>query len=116
MVLCLAALLATYHPKFSDATGALMIAMTVHLGISAGMAVGGGCLNPLRTFAPWMATFSPTAMRQNITHNWTFHLGPYLGGLLAAAYFRAFWMNKKWLREPEGKNTEEAEALNVDCN
>ena len=63
-----------------------------------------------------MATFSPSAMLLNITHNWTFHLGPYLGGLLAAAYFRAFWMNKKWLREPEGKNTEEAEALNVDCN
>jgi len=80
-VLCLAATVCVYNKMFKDPSGAMMIGMTVFLGISAGGSLGAGCLNPLRSAMPWML------MPSKIMQNWVFMIGPMLGGALAGVFF-----------------------------
>lgn len=81
-IMCLATLVAVYNKDFDEKTGALMLGFAVFLGISAGTKVGAGCLNPLRTSAPWL--FHPL----RIVENWVFTVGPMLGAVLASVIYR----------------------------
>merc|ERR1712071_401235 len=81
-VMCLATLVVCYNNDFSDATGAYMLGLSVFLGIGAGSKIGAGCLNPLRSNAPWM--FHPGKMLAN----WVFNVGPGLGALLSALVYK----------------------------
>ena len=82
LFMCIAALSAVYNKTFSDATGPLMVGFNVFLGIGSGTKVGAGCLNPLRSAAPWL--FHPVY----IGRNWIFMVGPFLGALLSAILWR----------------------------
>lgn len=82
LFMCIAALSAVYNKTFSDATGPLMVGLNVFLGIGSGTKVGAGCLNPLRSAAPWL--FHPVY----IGRNWIFMVGPFLGALLSAVMWR----------------------------
>ena len=75
--MCTAALIAVYNKSFNDGTGALMVGLNVFLGIGAGSKIGAGCLNPLRSAAPWL--FHPVHLVRNLI----FMIGPLIGVFFA---------------------------------
>ena len=80
--MCVAALAAVYNKTFNDGTGALMVGLNVFLGIGAGTKIGAGCLNPLRSAAPWL--LHPV----HVYRNWIFMVGPLIGAVLAGILYR----------------------------
>lgn len=87
--MCVAALVAVYNKSFNDGTGALMVGLNVFLGIGAGTKIGAGCLNPLRSAAPWL--FHPGHM----CRNWIFMVGPMIGAVFAGLVYRLVFKEKE---------------------
>lgn len=82
--MCLITLVVLYNKKtFNIKTGALACGLSVMIGILSGFTFGGGCLNPLRSNAPWFYAKFFT--------NWVFTVGPITGSLIAAGLYRLFF-------------------------
>lgn len=93
-VLCLLATLACYNPKtFKDVTAPICIGVSVFLGISAGIRVGAGCLNPIRSSMPWFCWY------EKVLQNWTYNVGPMLGGIFSGVVYNFIYDEKLYVKE-----------------
>lgn len=74
---------AAVHRKASPGACALLIGISLSLGIAAFGRVTGGALNPARTFGPSMVG-GEFMMRGW----WIYYLGPFAGGVTAALLYK----------------------------
>lgn len=81
--MCLITIVSLYNKNtFICKTGALACGFSVMIGIMSSFTLGGGCLNPLRSHAPWFYA--------KFHKNWVFTVGPVVGSFLAACLYHAF--------------------------
>lgn len=81
----------------------LAIGMTIAIGNMAGVAASGAAMNPIR----W---FGPAVIQQDFANAWIWIVGPVIGGLVAAALYSMFILD----REPEAPAPARARAATVD--
>lgn len=97
-ILCLIATQACYNGKtWKDQTAPFAIGLSVFVGIVAGSGIQAGCLNPVRSMAPYAA--HPGQWFQMVWDNLAFIAGPLLGGVLSALLYRVFYDEKELSKE-----------------
>lgn len=78
--MCLITIVSLYNKNtFICKTGALACGLSVMIGIMSSFTLGGGCLNPLRSHAPWFYG--------KFAENWVFTVGPVIGSIFAAGLY-----------------------------